>query len=78
MIYLLYVPKTSTDSFVSVGAVFVILMTVPALYENLEDSVDSIAEKSLIEIKKQYAVLDGKVLQKLKKKVISYKNKKQP
>ncbi|XP_009374418.3 reticulon-like protein B4 [Pyrus x bretschneideri] len=58
--------------------VFVILMTVPALYENLEDSVDSIAEKALIEIKKQYAVLDGKVLQKLKKKVISYKNKKQP
>lgn len=49
-----------------------------ALYDNLEDSVDSIAEKALIVIKKQYAVLDETVLQKLRKKVISNKNRKQP
>ncbi|XP_050140710.1 reticulon-like protein B4 [Malus sylvestris] len=58
--------------------VFVILMIVPTLYDNLEDSVDSIAENALIEIKKQYAVLDETVLQKLRKKVISNKNRKQP
>lgn len=52
-------------------------MTVPALYDNLEDSVDSFAEKALIAINKQYAVLDEKVIQKLKKRVISYKNRKQ-
>ncbi|PRQ34884.1 hypothetical protein RchiOBHm_Chr5g0074001 [Rosa chinensis] len=56
---------------------FLILMTLPLLYECLEDTVDTFAEKALIEIKKQYAVLDEKVLQNLKKKVISDKNSKQ-
>lgn len=66
-----------TKSFFLFGAVFVLLMTVPLLYESLEDSVDTFAEKALNEIQKQYAVLDEKVLQKLKKRVISYKNSKQ-
>ncbi|KAK9941043.1 hypothetical protein M0R45_017672 [Rubus argutus] len=57
--------------------VFVLLMTVPLLYESLEDSVDTFAEKALNEIQKQYAVLDEKVLQKLKKRVISYNSKQQ-
>ncbi|ONH99596.1 hypothetical protein PRUPE_6G037900 [Prunus persica] len=57
--------------------VFVILMIVPALYDNLEDSVDSFAERALIAINKQYAVLDEKVIQKLKKSVISSNNRKQ-
>lgn len=52
-------------------------MTVPLLYECLEDTVDSFAEKAQIEIKKQYAVLDEMVLQNLKKKVMSYKSSKQ-
>lgn len=66
-----------TKSFFLFGAVFVLLMTVPILYESLEDSVDTFAEKALNEIQKQYAVLDENVLQKLKKRVISYKNSKQ-
>ncbi|XP_050370676.1 reticulon-like protein B4 [Argentina anserina] len=56
---------------------FWILMTVPLLYECLEDTVDGFAEKALIEIKKQYAVLDEMVIQNLKKKASSYKNIKQ-
>lgn len=59
------------------GAAFWISMTVPLLYECLEDTVDSFAEKAQIEIKKQYAVLDEMVLQNLKKKVMSYKSSKQ-
>jgi len=35
------------------------------LYEKYEDQVDAFAEKAMIEIKKQYAVLDEKVLSKI-------------
>ena len=48
-----------------VYAVFLLLLTVPMLYEKNEDEVDTYAEKAWIEIKKQYAVLDEKVIQKL-------------
>ncbi|XP_052207389.1 reticulon-like protein B5 [Diospyros lotus] len=44
---------------------FVLLHTVPVFYEKYEDSVDPIAEKALMEIKKQYAVFDAKVLSKI-------------
>ncbi|KAI5647182.1 hypothetical protein M9H77_33187 [Catharanthus roseus] len=44
---------------------FVLLHTVPVLYEKYEDKIDAIAEKAMIEIKKQYAVLDEKVLSKI-------------
>ncbi|XP_038878127.1 reticulon-like protein B5 [Benincasa hispida] len=44
---------------------FVLLHTVPVLYEKYEDQVDPIAEKALIELKKQYAVFDAKVLSKI-------------
>ncbi|KAL7002442.1 Reticulon-like protein B2 [Sarracenia purpurea var. burkii] len=44
---------------------FVLLHTVPALYEKYEDQVDSFAEKAVIEIKKQYVVFDAKVLSKI-------------
>ncbi|KAF9594088.1 hypothetical protein IFM89_027379, partial [Coptis chinensis] len=47
--------------------VYVILHTVPLLYEKHEDHVDTLAEKAMVEINKQYAVLDEKVLQKLPK-----------
>ncbi|KAL6979531.1 Reticulon-like protein B1 [Sarracenia purpurea var. burkii] len=44
---------------------FVILHTVPVLYEKYEDHVDAFSEKAMIEIKKQYAVFNAKVLSKI-------------
>ncbi|KAB2070164.1 Reticulon-like protein B5 [Gossypium arboreum] len=44
---------------------FVLLHTVPVLYEKYEDKVDPFAEKAAIEVKKQYAVFDAKVLSKI-------------
>lgn len=44
---------------------FLLLHTVPVLYEKYEDQVDAFGEKAMIEIKKQYAVLDEKVLSKI-------------
>ncbi|KAI4319989.1 hypothetical protein MLD38_033518 [Melastoma candidum] len=44
---------------------FILLFTVPVFYEKYEDQVDAFAEKAMDEIKKQYAVLDGKVLSKI-------------
>lgn len=46
---------------------FVLLHTLPVLYEKYEDKVDPFAEKAMIEIKKQYAVFDAKVLSKIPK-----------
>ncbi|KAI9108440.1 hypothetical protein K1719_020631 [Acacia pycnantha] len=46
---------------------FVLLHTVPVLYEKYEDQVDAFAEKATVEIKKQYAVFDAKVLSKIPK-----------
>ncbi|KAH9668326.1 reticulon-like protein [Citrus sinensis] len=45
--------------------VFVVSLTLPMLYEKHEDLADTCAEKALVELKKQYAVLDQTVLQKL-------------
>lgn len=39
----------------------------PALYEKYEDPVDLFAERAMVEIKKQYAVFDQKVLTKIPK-----------
>lgn len=47
------------------NAVFVLMHTLPFLYEKYEDKVDAFAEKAMIEIKKQYAVFDAKVLSKI-------------
>lgn len=44
---------------------FVVLHTVPMLYEKHEDKVDPVAEKTLKELKKHYMVFDEKVLSKL-------------
>lgn len=41
------------------------LHTVPVLYEKYEDKIDPLAEKVMIEIKKQYAVFEEKVLIKI-------------
>ncbi|GAA0171551.1 membrane traffic protein [Lithospermum erythrorhizon] len=44
---------------------FMLLHTVPFLYERYEDQVDAFAEKAEAEIKKQYAVFEAKVLSKV-------------
>ncbi|KAL9242790.1 hypothetical protein vseg_016756 [Gypsophila vaccaria] len=44
---------------------FVLLHTLPILYEKYEDQVDAFGEKALIEFKKQYAVFEEKVLSKI-------------
>ncbi|KAB1219518.1 Reticulon-like protein B5 [Morella rubra] len=46
---------------------FVLLHTVPVLYEKYEDKIDPFAEKAMIELKRQYAVFDAKVLSKIPK-----------
>lgn len=48
-------------------AVFVMLLTMPLLYEKHEDQVDSCARTATAKLKRQYSKLDEKVLQKLPK-----------
>lgn len=48
---------------------FVLLFTVPFVYDKYEDKIDPLAEKAFIEIKKQYAVFDEKVLSKVLSKI---------
>lgn len=55
--------------------VFVLLHTVPVFYEKYEDQVDALSEKATIEIKKQYAVFDAKVLSKIPKGPLKEKKK---
>ncbi|TKY60682.1 Reticulon protein B2 [Spatholobus suberectus] len=54
---------------------FVLLHTVPVLYEKYEDRVDSFGEKAIAEIKKQYAVFDAKVLSKIPRGPLKDKKK---
>ncbi|EEF51268.1 reticulon-like protein B1 [Ricinus communis] len=54
---------------------FVLLHTVPVFYEKYEDKVDAFAEKAAIEIKKQYAVFDAKVLSKIPRGPLKDKKK---
>ncbi|KAM7496330.1 hypothetical protein LguiA_020744 [Lonicera macranthoides] len=46
---------------------FVMVLTLPLLYEMHEDQVDSYAELATVELKKHYSVLDDKVIRKLPK-----------
>ncbi|XP_059456899.1 reticulon-like protein B5 [Corylus avellana] len=46
---------------------FILLHTMPVLYEKYEDKVDPFAEKAMFELKKQYVVFDAKVLSKIPK-----------
>lgn len=48
---------------------FVLLHTVPVVYDKYEDKIDPLAEKAWIELKKQYAVFDAKVLSKVLSKI---------
>ncbi|GFY97383.1 VIRB2-interacting protein 2 [Actinidia rufa] len=54
---------------------FILLHTVPVLYEKYENQVDSFGEKAMIEIKKQYAVFDAKVLSKIPRGPLKDKKK---
>ncbi|XVF53500.1 hypothetical protein PTKIN_Ptkin05aG0104100 [Pterospermum kingtungense] len=45
--------------------IFVLLHTVPVFYEKYEDKVDAYSEAAMIELKKQYAVFEEKVLSKI-------------
>lgn len=49
----------------SLLTVFVLLHTVPVLYDKYEDKVDAFAEKAEAEIKKHYAVFNDQVLSKI-------------
>ncbi|PPR85860.1 hypothetical protein GOBAR_AA34835 [Gossypium barbadense] len=44
---------------------FILLHMVPVFYEKYEEKVDLFAEKAMVEIKKQYAVFNVKVLSKI-------------
>ncbi|KAF9689284.1 hypothetical protein SADUNF_Sadunf01G0076200 [Salix dunnii] len=54
---------------------FVLLHTVPVIYEKYDDKVDAFAEKAMIEIKKQYAVFNAKVLSKIPRGPLKDKKK---
>ena len=62
------------DTFFFSTAVFVVLYTVPVLYEKYDDKVDAFGEKAMIELKKYYAIFEEKVLSKIPKGAL--KNKK--
>ncbi|KAF8109736.1 hypothetical protein N665_0092s0009 [Sinapis alba] len=47
-----------------------LLFIVPVIYEKYEDKVDDFGEKTMKEIKKQYTVLDDKVLSKVMSKIL--------
>ncbi|KQK05289.1 reticulon-like protein B1 [Brachypodium distachyon] len=47
--------------------VFMVLYTVPVLYEKYEDKIDAYGEKAMIELKKYYAIFDEKCLSKIPK-----------
>ncbi|KAJ8479707.1 hypothetical protein OPV22_023434 [Ensete ventricosum] len=64
-LWLLSMVGSSVNFLTLVYVLFVTLHTVPVLYEKYEDKVDAAAEKAMAEIKKQYAVLDDKVLSKI-------------
>ncbi|CAN1309081.1 Reticulon-like protein B5 [Linum perenne] len=60
----------------SILGTFVLLHTVPLIYEKYDHKIDPLAEKATIEIKKQYTVFDAKVLSKIPTSVAQLKAKK--
>ncbi|GAB4857445.1 Reticulon-like protein B2 [Ancistrocladus abbreviatus] len=54
---------------------FLLLHTLPVIYEKYEDQVDAFAEKALAEFNKQYAIFDAKVLSKIPKGPLKDKKK---
>ncbi|XP_062227315.1 reticulon-like protein B1 [Phragmites australis] len=64
-LWLLSVIGSCCNFLTLVYIVFVVLHTVPVLYEKYEDHIDSYGEKGWVEVKKQYAVFNAKVLSKV-------------
>ncbi|CAL4949545.1 unnamed protein product [Urochloa decumbens] len=64
-LWLLSVLGSCCNFLTLVYIVFVVLHTVPVLYEKYDDQIDSYGEKGWVEVKKQYAVFDEKVLSKV-------------
>ncbi|KAG6481265.1 hypothetical protein ZIOFF_057861 [Zingiber officinale] len=62
LLTLLYMGRLTQLAFF---APVIFVHTAPVLYEKYEDHVDAAAEKAMIEINKEYALLDTKVLQKI-------------
>ncbi|KAL0458979.1 UNVERIFIED_CONTAM: Reticulon-like protein B5 [Sesamum latifolium] len=65
------------DFLTLVYMIFVMILTMPLLYERHEDQVDSYALKAKSKLQKQYSKLDEKVLQKLPKVPLGADNKQQ-
>ncbi|KAL2238450.1 UNVERIFIED_CONTAM: Reticulon-like protein B1 [Sesamum indicum] len=65
------------DFLTLVYIIFVMILTMPLLYERHEDQVDSYALKAKSKLQKQYSKLDEKVLQKLPKVPLGADNKQQ-
>lgn len=57
--------KLTHSILVFAGTVFVLLYTLPVLYEKYEDKIDSYAEKASIEARKYYAIVNEKYLSKI-------------
>ncbi|CAN6972568.1 unnamed protein product [Brassica rapa subsp. trilocularis] len=53
----------------------VLLFTVPLIYDKYQDKVDSYGEKAMADLKKQYAVLDAKMLSKIPRGPLKNKKK---
>lgn len=53
----------------------IMLHTLPVVYEKYDDQIDSVAEKAMVEIKKQYAVFDEMVISKISKELLKEKKK---
>ncbi|CAN6868043.1 unnamed protein product, partial [Brassica oleracea] len=53
----------------------VLLFTVPLIYDKYEDKVDLYGEKAMADLKKQYAVLDAKMLSKIPRGPLKNKKK---
>ncbi|KAL8138476.1 hypothetical protein V2J09_004477 [Rumex salicifolius] len=66
-LWLFSILGSSCNFLTLVYIIFVVLHTVPFLYEKHEDKVDSFAERAAVEVKKQYVVVNDKYLSKLPK-----------
>jgi len=53
----------------------VLLHTLPVIYNKYEDEIDAFVRKALVEVKKQYAVFDAKVLSKIPRGPLKDKKK---
>ncbi|XP_051129431.1 reticulon-like protein B2 [Andrographis paniculata] len=64
-LWVLSILGTWLDFLTLLYTIAVLLFTVPLFYDKYQDKVDSFAEKAITELKKQYAVIDAKVLSKI-------------